>query len=316
MTNAVLKSLFKPPRSMVALAALMAAATANPAYADITNDAEATGTYGAATITSNTDSEAVDVTNAAPAMTVSKSVTTAPSVGSGSNVTETDAGDTIVYGYIVTNTGNVTMNGVQPVDDAPLFNGVAGTGSFTTSFTPVSIAPGASAAFSATYQLSLLDVQRAADVANGVTNVTIAEGTPVSGGPTYNSPNSNTATTQIDGFGELLIAKVATLNDTAGGTNQAGSADIGETITYVYTITNTGTGTLSDVQVDDQHEGAGVALGVGGIRTETRTVDGPLGAGASPDVTADNGIWSTLATGATVTMTYTHTVTATEYNNQ
>jgi hypothetical protein len=44
-------------------------------------------------------------------------------------------------------------------------------------------------------------------------------------------------------------------------------------------------------------------------------VPGPLGAGASPDTTANDGIWSTLAPGATVTFTWAHTVTQAEIDH-
>jgi uncharacterized repeat protein (TIGR01451 family) len=300
--------------SAVALAA-MVAFQPTLAYAAITNDAKATGTYGATTVDSPIDSESVPVAPAAPSLTVVKSLTTAPTIANGANTGQTDALDTIVYGYVITNNGNVTMNGVVPVDAGPQFNGTAGVNSLA-SFTGVTLAPGASAAFSATYTLAALDVLRAADIAAGVTNVATASGTPVGSSTLYTSPDSNQVDTTITGFSELTIVKSAALADVAGGTALA--ADVGETITYTYTISNTGTRSLTNVQVNDDHE-VGTIIPVGGatgINSETLTVAGPLGAGASTNGTVGDGIYATLAPGATVTMTYLHGVTQTEFNNQ
>jgi uncharacterized repeat protein (TIGR01451 family) len=298
------------PLAAVAALSLMP----NAANAAITNDAKATGTYGAATVESATDSATVTVTPAGPALTVAKSVLSGPTTALGSNGTNTDANDTITFRYIVTNTGNVTMNSVSPVDPQPQFNAVNGTGSFA-AFSPLSasIAPGASQAYTAVYTLSASDVFRAADITNGVSNTATATASPASGG-SYTSPVSNIATATITGFGALSITKARVLTDAAGG--GTGTADVGETITYTYTIANTGTASVTNVSVDDQHEGSGVAVGAGGITAETLTINGPLGAAASTNTVLNNGVWNSLAAGATITMTYTHVVTTTEFNNQ
>jgi large repetitive protein len=299
----------------IPLVALSAAIALVPsaAQAAIDNTAQATGTYAAAPVNSNNSPVAVPVTPAGASLQITKSVSSAPTILNGVNNAKTDAGDTITFGYVITNNGNITMNNVVPVDPSPQFNGVNGTGSFP-AFTPVSLVPGASAAFSGLYTLSATDVIRAADITNGVTNTATASGTPA-GGPAYpGSPVSNVAQTTINGFGALSIVKTFVLADAGGG--GAGTADVGETITYTYTIANTGTAAVTNVQITDTHELVGVALGAGGITSETLTVPGPLGAGASTNTTANNGIWNSLAAGATITMTYVHVVTATEFNNQ
>ena len=58
-----------------------------------------------------------------------------------------------------------------------------------------------------------------------------------------------------------------------------------------------------------------IASGAGGITGETLTVPGPLGAGASSDTVANDGVWTTLAAGATIQFTYTHTVTQAEIDH-
>jgi hypothetical protein len=92
---------------------------------------------------------------------------------------------------------------------------------------------------------------------------------------------------------------------------------VGQTVTYTYTIANTGNVVINNVQITDMHgtPPAAIPLGGTGIRNETLTVPGPLGAGASTDATANNGVWSVLAPGATIQLNYVHTVTQAEIDN-
>jgi uncharacterized repeat protein (TIGR01451 family) len=301
--NAPLRLRYIPLAAVAALSLLP-----NTANAAITNDAKATGTYGATAVESATDSATVTVTPAGPAMTISQTISSPLTVANGPNNARTDALDTLTFNYIITNTGNVTMTGVVPNDPGPQFNGTAGTNTIP-AFTPVTLAPGQSASFSGVYTLSAADARRGADITNGVTNVATITATPTAG--VFTSPTSNTVQTQFTGYANLTMAKTRVLTDAAGG--GTGTADVGETITYTYTVSNTGTAAVTNVSVNDLHEGAAVAVGAGGINGENITVVGTL---ASTDTTANNGVWSSLAAGATVQMTYTHVVTLAEFNNQ
>jgi Domain of unknown function DUF11 len=114
--------------------------------------------------------------------------------------------------------------------------------------------------------------------------------------------------TNTAGTGTLSITKLA---------STAGPVSLGQTIVYTYTVTNTGTLALNNVQVKDMHGTPAVQVpnGAGGITGETLTIPGPSGAAASPDAIANDGVWTTLAPGATIKFTYTHTVTQAEIDH-
>jgi uncharacterized repeat protein (TIGR01451 family) len=287
-----------------------------PALPAITNDATSSGTYNGSGVTSPTSSASVNVTGAAPKLEItSKTVTAGPTIAQG-DTAFTDVGDTITYQYVVQNTGNVTLTSVFPLDPGPTFNSVAGTGSWAAGFSPASatLLPGASQTYTRTWTFSNLDAYRASTVpttgASLVSNTATARGTaPNASTVNSSAPNaSKTATAKVDGFGKLQLTKTASLTT---DTNANGLADAGDVITYTYKALNIGNAPLTNVQVADTHEPGAphqVILGPTQIRNESLSVNGPLGAAASSDATANNGIWSTLAAGAEATFTYAHTV--------
>ena len=307
------------------LAGTFVLAQVTPTLATIDNTANATGTYNAATANYGASSKSVPVAAAAPSMTITKSAGS-PTTALGADTTNTDALDTITFTYVVTNTGNVTMNNVVPIDAGPSFGGIAGTNTLG-AYSPAtaSIAPTFSQTFTATYVLSTLDVYHGAGLpaSNLVTNSAVALGNyGPSNASTYQilPANKANATTTIVGFPSLSIVKTFALADKAGGT--ALFADVGETITYTYRITNNGTVPMTNVSPRDLHDtnpGPGALVGLGGANITSETVlaadVGPLGAAASTDATANNGIWSTLAPGASVTFTWAHVVTQAEFNH-
>jgi uncharacterized repeat protein (TIGR01451 family) len=292
---------------------------ATPTLATIDNQATASGTYNASTVTSpNSALIQIPVAASNPKLSIAKSVLTPATVASGSNATITDAGDKITYQYIVTNNGNITISAVTPVDAGPKFgpSQVAGTGSmsaFTLTAGTTTLAPGQSATFTAQYTLSQLDVDRAAGIsvpANAVNNSSTATGTPAIG--TLGVVPPGTATTTIPAGPLLAITKTGTLNDVVATGNTAGVADLGETITYTYTVQNTGNVPITAVKINDTHEGA--LLPAGTVTNEVLVTDGPLAPGVVSSDAAVNGSWDTLQPGATIRFTYTHTVTQTEIN--
>lgn len=294
--------------------AAVSVAGATQTFATIDNRATASGTYNSSTITSpNSNLVQIPVAAANPSLSVAKSVATPVTTALGLDNAIVDAGDRIVYEYIITNNGNVTISAVTPVDAGPKFGPtqVAGTGTmsgFTLTAGSATLAPGQSVTYQATYTLSQLDVDRAAGItvpAQAVNNSAQATGTPASG--TLGTVPDGNATTTIPAGAKLCISKDGTLNDAVGGT--AGSADLGETISYTYEVTNCGNVAITGVTINDTHEGT--LLPAGTVSNEVLFTEGPLGTPASVDA-AVNGSWDTLQPGAVIRFTYTHTVTQTE----
>jgi uncharacterized repeat protein (TIGR01451 family) len=289
-----------------------------PAFATIDNTATANGTPAAGTLIAPTDTVNVPVVSGAPTLTLTKSAGAPVEVGTDGVI---NAGDTILYTYIVTNSGNVTINSVVPVDTGPTFNSLPKTGTLG-SFTLVSttngastgstLLPGESGTYTALYTLSAVDAYRAAGITvaggNAVENSATATGTPTTG--TLGTVTPATAEVAIPANPKLFIDKVGVITTDNGS---SGVADVGDIITYTYTVVNTGNVTISGLSINDIHEG--VALS-GQPKGETLTSDGPL-ATASPavpsvDSVSNNAVYTTVRPGATITFTYVHTVTQAE----
>ncbi|HAM45293.1 MAG TPA: hypothetical protein DCM67_09795, partial [Propionibacteriaceae bacterium] len=135
-----------------------------------------------------------------------------------------NAGDTIVYTFTVTNTGNVTVTGIG-VDD-PQIDDI--TCAETT------VAPGVATSCTGTYTLTQ------ADIDNGsVTNTATADGTSPAGDPV--SGISNTVNTNIVATPGIDLVK----------TGSASGERAGDTVDYSFTVSNTGNVTLTDLVISD-----------------------------------------------------------------
>lgn len=289
------------------LALLLFASHVTPAFATIDNSAMVAGTYGGTTTNYGPSTQSVAVVPAAGALTITKSAGL-PTISAG-DTTITDVGDTILYTYTVKNTGNVTLTAVTPVDTGPTFNGFAAAGSMGAfSSAPVTLAPNATQNFTATYTLANLDAYHAAGLAGQVANSANATGkTPAPALLTITTTTPGTATTTIAAGPKLSVSKVAVLDDIGGSV--AGKAEVGEHINYTYTVANIGNVKMTNIAITDTHEGT--ALAAGTVKNETLTVTGPL-AGSVDSPAINNGIWTDLQPGATITFTYSHLVTQAE----
>ena len=183
-------------------------------------------------VESNEDTTTTPVDTPAPGLALDKQAGTPVDVNSSGT---TDAGDTIAYTFVVTNTGNVPLTAVTITD--PLLGGL-------TCPTGV-LAPGASVTCTAApYVITRDDAD-----AGSVDNTATAGATDPDGDPVGSDPDSTT--TPIEPAPALEIVKLAELEDL----DQDGVADLGEEIWYGFEVTNTGNVTLVDVAVDDPKVG-------------------------------------------------------------
>ena len=288
-------------------------ALAQPTHATIDNTATASGLYGLVPVTSAGATVNIPVVTANPVLSVTKTVLTPATIAAGAESSITDAGDTITYQYVIQNNGNVTISAVTPIDAGPSFGnpqtpGTNSLGAFTT-LDSTTLLPGATATFTAVYTLSDVDVYRAAGLTipgDAVNNSATATGTPATG--TLVAVTPSLATTTIAAGPLLNVSKAGVLDDTNGTVPL--QAEVGETITYTYTVFNSGNVPISNVVINDTHEL--VLITPATLFTEVLTTEGPLGTPASTDASGVNGSWDLIQPGATVTFTYVHTVTQAE----
>ena len=244
------------------------------ATTDITNTATANATPARGTYTPATDDETVTVETAVPDASFTKTA---------SDTTNVAEGDVITYSYGVTNSGNVTLNNVT-VSDVH-----SGTGTLS-AITPanISLAPGASQTFTATYTVTQDDVDSGTDITNTATLNSIPQTGTL-------SPATADETVTVE-----APAPATTLVKTASDT--AGVAE-GDIVTYSYLVTNTGNVSLTDVSVSDVHSGTGtlsaitpasVDLAPGADQTFTATYTV-----TQADIDAGTDITNTATTAAT-----------------
>ncbi len=148
-------------------------------------------------------------------------------------------GDELTFGFLVTNTGAVTLHDVA-IDDqlvAPAGPAVSVTCPGTT------LAPGASmTCTSSAYPVGQADVDH-----GSVANTATASGATPTGDPVVSDPSDTTTPTPSAAV--VGLVKTAALSLDRDGDGRAG---VGDEITFGFTVTNTGAVTLHDVAVDDQ----------------------------------------------------------------
>ena len=168
----------------------------------------ATTTVDSAPVTVN-----VKAVGQAPALTIDK--TAKASYG---------PGDMITYSYLVTNTGNVTINALAVSDDK--------LGAITC---PVSsLAPAAFTTCTATHLVSGADLDL-----GSITNTATADGSPTGG---VLVPATDTLTVAITGQAPALSLKKTSDQD---------GYVVGDTIDYTYLVTNTGNVAIGNLAVTD-----------------------------------------------------------------
>jgi uncharacterized repeat protein (TIGR01451 family) len=248
--------------------------SADVAGTDIINTAAATYQWNPSptvlTATSNTTTDTVST----PGIDLVKSVTGTTDVNGDGRLA---AGDTVSYGFNVTNSGSTALTSVA-VNDSKA----------TVACPATTLAAGASQTCTATYTITQADVDNAPLV-----NTATATGTPPSGAAPITSTPS-TASQALDQTASLTLVKSGVTVDTNGD----GRLDLGDQIAYSYHVTNNGSVTLSPITVDDPQGGLSAitcpvtSLAGGASTTCTATysiVQADLDAGAASDTATASG---------------------------
>ncbi|GEM_PF-803731 len=102
-----------------------------------------------------------------------------------------EVGETLEFTFDVTNKGNALLNNVTVQDEGPLFAGKRGTNQLSAiTPAPVTLKPGESQTFKATYVLAQADIDATAGLPETLTNIALAKGDQRNGKP-YESKEDN-----------------------------------------------------------------------------------------------------------------------------
>ncbi|MBD0726361.1 hypothetical protein B6A10_14370 [Flavobacterium sp. L1I52] len=153
------------------------------------------------------------------------------------NATKAKVGDKITYTFTVTNTGNVTIKNVT-INDTKL-------GITNLVVSPSTLAPLASGVATMDYTITQADID-----AGKVTNTATATGKDP-----QNIDVTDTSGTAVDNdtSTETIIPKSASLAFVKTGVynGNATKAQVGDKITYTFTVTNTGNVTVKNIVIND-----------------------------------------------------------------
>lgn len=155
------------------------------------------------------------------------------------------AGDLVTYSFVVTNTGNLTLNSLKINDTFTFPAGPAPT----VSCPSTTLAPGVSTTCTGTYTASQADIDN--DV---IANSATAQGIPVgSSEPIVSSASSET----------VAVNEVSSISVTKNASTTAVAA-VGETVTYTFVVTNTGSVSVHGLSLADVFTkgGSGTSLAV------------------------------------------------------
>jgi uncharacterized repeat protein (TIGR01451 family) len=169
---------------------------------------------------------------AKPAITVALSakVTDANTDG------RTDLGDTIVWSFLVKNTGNVRLTSIAVTS--------ARIGRTSCNLTSLSAGASTTCATDPAYAITQSDVD-----AGSVTNTTTASGKPSASGTVRSAPSSTT--TSVSRTSALSLDSSADAQDVDGD----GQIGLNDQINWSFVVTNSGTTTLTNVVVSDPAAG-------------------------------------------------------------
>ncbi len=262
-------------------------------HGSIANTATATGSAGAAAVTSNAATATV-AAQLAPSLSVQKT---------GSTMAVSLIGFVVTYRFDVTNTGNVTLSNVGVVDSQlppsvaltspPVCQSLTSPAG-TCSGSATGLAPGQVATFTATYTVTQ------ADLDNGsVADSAVASGTP----PQLPSAPPPVPVSSAAGTLRIPALQFPALRVTKSTTTTSATA-VGQSVTYTFVAMNTGNVTLSGVGITD------IPVAPASPLQATPTCQ----ALAAPVGTC-SGATTPLAPGQQATFTATYLVTAADLDN-
>ncbi len=254
---------------ITAALAIMLAQTV-PAFATIDNTVTVNANGPGGPIAPVTATENVDVINAAPVIAINKTWTFAPG-GDVNNNGFVDAGDTVLFNYAVSNTGNVSLLDVVVSEVTAPPGTFQGTGTVPTVTVPTlvttdagpasgdsvdpttgdgdwdKLGPGDVITFTSTYTVQPGDLIIAGNADNDLDTVGQVVAAPINGTPTQVSA-TDPEPVPLNVLPSLTVTKVGT-PDT--------NVPAGTTVTYTYTVTNNGTVPLTNVTLTDVSTGSG-----------------------------------------------------------
>ena len=217
-----------PPESTIVCTATATITQADVDAGSVDNAATAVGTTpGGTPVRSGRDTTSTP-TSTVTQLELDKSADTPVDVNQNSRV---DAGDTIGYRFLVTNTGATTVSSIAVQDPSVPQVGCPVT----------TLAPGASTTCAGSDVITQADVD-----AGSVVNTAIVTGRGPGGAALTSQPDSTT--TRTDATATLTLDKRAAA---PADVNRDSRVDAGDTIAYAFTVTNTGAVTLASVRIDD-----------------------------------------------------------------
>ena len=264
-------------------------------------DIDNTATVSSDELADESDSEAVPI-SIGPDYSIDKTVTGVDTVGDG---ILNSANEVIDYQIVVTNDGNVSLTGVSVAD--PLLEGANGTlGAKTESLNNDDILEvGETWTYTGAYTVRQSDINDNGGGDGDIDNTATVSSNEL-------ADESDSASVPIALSGSIEIIKAGTfLNDG----DADGVADVGETVTYTFTVENTGKVALTNVTVTDPKAtvvgGPLASLAVGGSDSGTFTASYIM---TQADIDAGNvdntaTVTGTPPSGSNVTNEDTETVT-------
>ncbi len=153
-----------------------------------------------------------------------------------------EVGETLEFTFDVTNKGNALLNNVTVQDEGPLFAGKRGTNQLSAiTPAPVTLKPGESQTFKATYVLSQADIDATAGLPETLTNIALAKGDQRNGKPYESEEDKAKINLPATEPSLVKITKQALLHQVRRG----------DRVPYIIKVENTSSSNAGPVHVID-----------------------------------------------------------------